>query len=295
MNEKKIQIKFTTVVLILVAILILVMAFFIYKLNNERIITLEKNKALNNETKNLQNTVNQLQEKIEIISNTINSKTISDTTSTEHNISVAPSSQTPKDNVSNEKSQSQITVESQNNNSSNNNISYSFNKETEAIITINATKNGKIISKKIEMSTQIDKTGTMDIKNIGTVALISESGGEYCKVHIYQLINEKIELLGDIDCGADMEKNATYTTSVKNDGIAVINAKANNESLTKEIEMSAAIENISIVDIFDYGKVILVAESGGEYYGIQVFRLSQDHSTGKIKEIKNVGFIKNKI
>ena len=98
-------------------------------------------------------------------------------------------------------------------------------------------------------------------------------------------------MIGTIDCGADMVKEATYTVETKNEATAIINAKRNNENITKEFEMSAAIANTSVIDIFNLGKVVLVAETGGEYYGIQVYRLSQDYTTGKTKEIKNVGSI----
>lgn len=98
-------------------------------------------------------------------------------------------------------------------------------------------------------------------------------------------------MIGTIDCGADMVKEATYTVETKNEATAIINAKRNNENITKEFEMSAAIANTSVIDIFNFGKVALVAETGGEYYGIQVYRLSQDYTTGKTKEIKNVGSI----
>ena len=135
---------------------------------------------------------------------------------------------------------------------------------------------------------------TIKIENIGEVALVSESGGEYCKTHIYQLVNNEIKKIGDIDCGADMVKDATYKVSKKNEGTAVIEANSNGESIKKEFEMDAAIINTNVIDIFNYGKVVLVAETGGEYYGIQVFRLSQDYTTGKNKEIKKVGAIESK-
>ena len=43
--------------------------------------------------------------------------------------------------------------------------------------------------------------------------------------------------------------------------------------------------------IFDYGKVVMVAKTGGEYYAVQVYRISVDYATGKIEEIRNVGTI----
>ena len=173
-------------------------------------------------------------------------------------------------------------------------ISYEINKLSEGRVNVKATKNGKTISKDFEMDAMIDKTGTIKIENIGEVVLVSESGGEYCKTHIYQLVNDEIKKLGDIDCGADMVKDATYKVNKKGEGTAVIEANINGETIKKEFEMDAAIINTNVVDIFNYGKVVLVAETGGEYYGIKVYRLSQDYVTGKNKEIKNVGAIESK-
>lgn len=83
----------------------------------------------------------------------------------------------------------------------------------------------------------------------------------------------------------------TYTVSVRDETYATIKATKNGKTISKEFEMSAAIANTSVIDIFNLGKVVLVAESGGEYYGIEVYRLSQDYITGETKEIKNVGSI----
>jgi len=177
----------------------------------------------------------------------------------------------------------------------NDDITYTISTRDEIYATIKATKNGETVSKEFEMEGMIDKTGTMEIKDLGKVALVSYSGGEACIVYIYKLINNEIKLLGSIDCGADMVKETTYTVDTKNEVTAVINAKRNSETITNEFEMSATITNTSVIDIFDYGKVVLVAESGGEYYGIQVYRLSQDYITGQIKEIKNVGSIQYNI
>lgn len=80
----------------------------------------------------------------------------------------------------------------------------------------------------------IDKTETMDIQQIGKVALVSYSGGEACIVNVYQLVNTEIELLGTIDCGADMVKDATYTVEIKDETKAIIKAKRNDETITNE-------------------------------------------------------------
>lgn len=268
MKEKKVtKISLSTFFLILAIIVIIVMGIFMYKIYNEKSIETEKSAELQTQVNNLNETVNNLQGKINNISETTTNDTSTQTTSND------------------------FSSNTTSNNSNKSDVTYTISVRDEIYATINATKNGKTISKEFEMGAMINKTGTIDIPYIGTVALVSDSGGEYRGVHIYQLVNNEIKLLGDIDCGADMVKEATYGVETKNEGTAVITSKRNTEIITKEFEMSAAIANTSIIDIFDYGKVVLVSESGGEYYGIQVYRLSQDYTNGKTKEIIKVGSI----
>lgn len=265
MEEKKVtKISLSTFFLILAIIAIIVMGIFIYKLNNDKTVEIQKSTELQAKVNSLNGTVSKLQGKINKVSETVNAET-----PTQANSSNASTT----------------------NNSNKNNVTYTVSVRDEAYATIKATKNGKTISKEFEMGAMIADTGTMELPTIGTVALVADSGGEYYGVNIYQLVNDEIKLIGTIDCGADMVKEATYTVETKNEATAIINAKRNNENITKEFEMSAAIANTSVINIFNLGKVVLVAETGGEYYGIQVYRLSQDYTTGKTKEIKNVGSI----
>lgn len=265
MEEKKVtKISLSTFFLILAIIAIIVMGIFIYKLNNDKTVEIQKSTELQAKVNSLNGTVSKLQEKINKLSETVNAGT-----PTQANSSNASTT----------------------NNSNKNNVTYTVSVRDEAYATIKATKNGKTISKEFEMGAMIADTGTMELPTIGTVALVADSGGEYYGVNIYQLVNDEIKLIGTIDCGADMVKEATYTVETKNEATAIINANRNNENITKEFEMSAAIANTSVINIFNLGKVVLVAETGGEYYGIQVYRLSQDYTTGKTKEIKNVGSI----
>ena len=259
--EKKepIKISLSTFFLVIAIIVIIVMGCYIF-INNSNI-TKEMNNLKSNVSEK-QRTTDTLKD-----NNTLNVVNINNSTN---------SSKASK-NVSNDDT-----------------ISYEINKLSEGRVNVKATKNGKSTSKDFEMDAMIDKTGTIKIENIGEVVLVSESGGEYCKTHIYQLVNNEIKKLGDIDCGADMVKDATYKVNKINEGTAVIEANLNGESIKKEFEMDAAIINNNGVDIFNYGKVVLVAETGGEYYGIQVYRLSQDYNTGKNKEIKKVGTIESK-
>lgn len=265
MEEKKVtKISLSTFFLILAIIAIIVMGIFIYKLNNDKTVEIQKSTELQAKVNSLNGTVSKLQGKINKVSETVNAET-----PTQANSSNASTT----------------------NNSNKNNVTYTVSVRDEAYATIKATKNGKTISKEFEMGAMIADTGTMELPTIGTVALVADSGGEYYGVNIYQLVNDEIKLIGTIDCGADMVKEATYTVETKNEATAIINANRNNENITKEFEMSAAIANTSVINIFNLGKVVLVAETGGEYYGIQVYRLSQDYTTGKTKEIKNVGSI----
>ncbi|MBR3613872.1 MAG: hypothetical protein IKL55_01680 [Clostridia bacterium] len=192
-----------------------------------------------------------------------------------------------------EKDQNVTTYYEKNGNLDTDDIEYTITIRDEMYATIKAIQDGNEISKEFELGAMIDKTGTMDIKNIGKVALVSYSGGEACVVNVYQLINNEIKLLGSIDCGADMVNEASYTANIKDEITVVITANRNNETITNEFEMAAAIDYMTEVDILDYGKVVFVAESGGEHYGIQVYRLSQDYITGKTEEIRNVGLIED--
>lgn len=271
MEEKKAtKISLSTFFWILSLTIIIVMGIFIYKFYKEKTEATKKSADLQTQVNSLNETVSDLQGKINSISDTINSgKSDKDTT------------------AKNDSTQSPTT--------DTNDITYTINTRDEIYATVKAAKDGKTVSKEFEMGGMIDKTGTIDIKDFGKVALVSYSGGETCVIHVYQLVNTEIKLLGTIDCSADMVKEATYTVDTKNEATAVISSKRNNETITNEFEMSAAIANTSVIDIFDYGKVVLVAESGGEYYGIQVYRLSQDYTTGETKEITNVGFIQYNI
>lgn len=172
----------------------------------------------------------------------------------------------------------------------NNDVTYNIKQKDDIHFTINATKNGKTISKDCEADAQIYKTDTnAEIPNIGKVLLIATSGGEYTGVQVYKLVENEIKDLGVIDCGASMVKEATYTVSKTGEGTAIINSTRNGKTTTKEVEMNAAIANINVVDILDFGKVVLIAETGGEYYGIVAYRLTQDYITGKTEDIQNVG------
>lgn len=146
-------------------------------------------------------------------------------------------------------------------------------------------------TKEIEMDALIADTGTMVLPTIGSVALVADSGGEYYGVNVYQLVNGEIKKLGAINCGADMVKEATYSVETKGEATAVITANRNGEITKKEFEMSAAIAKTEVIDVLGCGKVVLVAETGGEYYAFKVFRLSEDYTNGKTQGIVEAGTI----
>lgn len=91
-ERKELKISLSTFLLILSIIAIIIMAYFIYNLNNEKIAEIEKSKNLNTEISNLQNTVNKLQDKIDTISNTINSNSSTNNISPEGNTNTLASS-----------------------------------------------------------------------------------------------------------------------------------------------------------------------------------------------------------
>lgn len=153
---------------------------------------------------------------------------------------------------------------------------------------IEATDDENTVSQEFELDAEIDKTGTMTMPNLGNVALISYTSGKTRIVNIYQLVDGGIKLLGDIDCGKNMVEEADYTVDIKNNNIAVITAKRHDETVTSEFKMSTTIDNTNIIDIFDYGKVVLIAQSDGSNYSIQMYRLAQDYDTNRTQGIINV-------
>ena len=153
---------------------------------------------------------------------------------------------------------------------------------------IEATDDENTVSQEFELDAKIDKTGSMTIPNLGNVALSSYTSGKTRIVNIYQLVDGGIKLLGDIDCGKNMVEEADYIVDIKNNNIAVITAKRYDETVTSEFKMSTTIDNTNIIDIFDYGKVVLIAQSDGSNYSIQMYRLAQDYDTNRTQGIINV-------
>ena len=78
---------------------------------------------------------------------------------------------------------------------------------------------------------------------------------------------------------------------IRDEIYATIKATKDGKTVTKEFEMDAAIAKTEVVDVLKCGKVVLVAETGGEYYAFKVFRLSQDYTNGKTKDIVEAGTV----
>lgn len=276
MEESKVtKINLSAFLLIIAIIIIAIMGFFIYKLNSEKNIEIKKSADLQAQVSNLNNTVNSLQSKMNTNAETINT----------------PSTQVQQTN-SNESSATQTIA----NTSKSDDIKYDITKKKnqygeEVTAVIKATKDGKTVTKEFEMSALVANTGTMVLPTIGSVALVANSGGEHYGVNIYQLVNGEIKELGTIDCGADMVKEATYSVETRGEATAVITANRKGETIKKEFEMSASIAKTEVIDILGLGKVVLVAETSGEYYAFKVFRLSQDYTNGKTSGIIEVGSI----
>ena len=262
MSEKKpLKISMSTVFLIISIIVIILLAFYIF-INNSN--NNKKINDLNNKILSQQSTINGLEE---------------------NNVALSLAN----NNVSN---QSALDNSTDNNVSEEDNVSYEIVKKDEVNATINATLDGKTVSKDFEMDAMIDKTGTMFIPDIGNVAMISESGGEYCLVQLYKLENDDIVSVGRIDCGADMDPDVDYVVSMKNDSNAVITVNRKDDNvLTNELALPLKVNNVNVVDIFDYGKVILFSKSGLKTSSSLAYRLSIDYTTGNTIGILGAGVL----
>ncbi len=80
MEEKK-KIGISTILLIIAIIALAVMGAFIYKLNNDKKLEVQKNIELQGKVADLNNTINELQGKIDTISETIKNETLNDSSS----------------------------------------------------------------------------------------------------------------------------------------------------------------------------------------------------------------------
>ena len=290
MEDKNIKkISLSTFLLIIAIIVITIMCIFIYKLNVEKNNEAKKSTEIQSQINSLNSTMNILQESINTKSNTNITET-----SAQNNTSNSSIKKEAQPNTSTNADNSKSTT----NISNSDDIKYEISKKRdksndEIIAVIKATKSDKTMTEEFKMAGTIADTGTMTFPTIGSVALVADTAGEYYGVNVFQLVNGKIKKLGTIDCGADMVKEATYEVTTKGETTAIITAKRNHESIKKEFQMEARIAKAEIIDVLDCGKVVLVAETAGEYYEFKAFRLSQDYINGKTKGIVEAGIIKN--
>ena len=254
--------------LLVIAVLLVGIVYFFYNANIEKNNLQAKINELEATIKEKDNKVNELENKISKVSDVLNDE---DEKGTDDDNSKVFKADDIKYEITTRKNE--------------------YDEEIYAIV--KATKDGKSVKKEFEMDALIANTGTMILPEIGNVALVAISGGEGYSVYVYQLINNEIKNLGKIECGADMVEDATYEATKKDEITVVINAKVNSEKITKEFEMDAQIARIEIIDVLQCGKVVLVAESGGEYYAFKAYRLSQNYINGKIQGIVEVGSIQH--
>ena len=205
----------------------------------------------------------------------------------------------PANTISIISSNSTISNNTQTNNIENNNskiekhvaateeVNYEVNQNGENKAIIKATKDGKTLTKELEMNA-IARTGTMELPTIGKVAFVADTGGEYYGFSLYQLINGEIKHIGGIDCGADMSREATYEVTTNGENIVSITANFMGEIITSEFKTDATITKTEVIDMFNMGKVVLVSEIVGDYYTVKAYRLSRNYVTGKAEEILEI-------
>lgn len=272
MEEKNvIKVSVSSLLLFIAVVIIVIMGIFIFKLNKENDIETQKANELKTQVGILNNTVDNLQGKLNTISETVNSTTT--TKPTDLNDSTYDNNTSKTDDIKYE-------ISTKNN---------EYGDEIYAII--KATKDGKTVTKEIDMGAMICDTDTMILPTIGSVAVVTDSAGEYLGVTIFKLINNEIIDIGGIDCGIDMVSEATYEVTTKGVKTVVISAKRDSENIKQEFKMDDTIIQTDIVDFFNYGKVVLVTEKAKNGYLVKAFRLTQDYTNGKTIDIKEVGKI----
>ena len=247
-ENEEIGVSLSNFLLVLSVIIMIIMGIFLYKFYNEKVDANKKVEELQKEVETLEKTIDNLQAKLDKLTEASDNIVINNTS----------------------------------------NIKYKITIRDDNHATIEATDDENTVSEEFELDAEIYKTGTMTMPNLGNVALISYTSGKTRIVNIYQLVDGGIKLLGDIDCGKNMVEEADYTVDIKNNNIAVITAKRYDETVTSEFKMSTTIDNTNIIDIFDYGKVVVIANSDGSHYNLQMYRLSQDYDTNRTLGIINV-------
>lgn len=99
MEEKKINLS--TALIIIALVVMIVMGIFIYKINNEKNIEVQKNADLQQQVSSLNNTINSLQEKLNTISETVNNTTSTTDTTNTTNVTNTTNTTSEKENPTN--------------------------------------------------------------------------------------------------------------------------------------------------------------------------------------------------
>lgn len=114
MEEKKsVKVSLSTVFLILAIIVIIIMGYFIYNLSTKNKTSEEEVNALNSKVSNLENSIRNYQEKIDSISNTLNSNTTA-TNNTSNNSNTNTSTNNSSTTNSSNSKYSEITKKLEN-------------------------------------------------------------------------------------------------------------------------------------------------------------------------------------
>lgn len=125
--------------------------------------------------------------------------------------------------------------------------------------------------------------GLIEIPGIGTTVAISSSEGGECNVEFFQYRHDCytgqdfIKDLGSVDCGDDMLKefNYSYVESDSQKSFAIM-AESFGNKVGKVVASADQFYRIETVGIFDYGYFVSAAQSAGEFYGIEFYRVTED-------------------
>ncbi len=255
------------ILLLIAVIVIVVMGCIFYKMYNDK---QEQDKTVDSLTAQVTTLTSknaELQNKIDKISDTI--KGVESSTNNTNTLNTTDTSV-----VSNK-------VESKD-------VKYSFSDITdETKVTLTATKDSKNVTKDITATAAIHKTETMTLPDIGEVALVSDTGGEYYGVTFYQLVDGAIKEIGKIGLG-DVVLDATYSMSNKTGNLYEIVANRNGEETKKEVNYSSLNidEQTKVINVLGY-KIFAINDNGN----LDLYGLTQDYITGNTTGIDKLGTI----
>ena len=143
----------------------------------------------------------------------------------------------------------------------------------------------------IQTDAAIVTTGVTSFPKIGTVAMVKDSGGEYCGISFYKLVNDEISKIGTVNFGADTLEKVEYVTEIKDDRTVVITATDmnNGKKYNKKVETDSNITNVEVRKFFDNSEAVLISEADKKE--MKFYRLSKNYITGKVEGIVEAGNI----